>query len=73
MTIINVSIFEVEPVDKWSEGYSGHNVKIDGVLAYHRPYDGSDPDDVIKEAAGALGELLREKLGYLKEPLEDTF
>jgi hypothetical protein len=70
MTMINVSIFEVEAVDKYSE-YGGYNVMIDGVQAYHRPYDGSSTEDVVKEAAGALGALLREKLDYFEEAPEE--
>jgi hypothetical protein len=71
MTMINVSIFEVKATgDGWNE-YAGDNVLIDGVQAYYRPYDGSDTQDVIKEAAGALGTLLREKLGYFEEAPEE--
>lgn len=53
--------------------YQGHNVKINGVQAFHRPYDGKHSGDVEHEVAAALGELLREKLRLNKEapPEED--
>jgi hypothetical protein len=53
------------------DNYNGHNVKIGGVQAYHRPYDGSDDDDVMTEACRALGELLRDKLGLKEEATEE--
>jgi hypothetical protein len=68
---VNIMLVEVRLHSSWTE-YDGDDVTIDGVQAYHRPYDGSSNGDVIKEAAGALGELLREKLGYPeKAPEED--
>jgi hypothetical protein len=50
--------------------YRGHNVKINGVQVAHRPYDGSGVDTVELEVAEALGELIREKLGWNEEAPE---
>lgn len=53
--------------------YDGHNVMFGGQQAYFRPYDGCDDDDVIDEACKALGELLREKLGFPEEEPESIW
>lgn len=70
---MNTFIISVEPADGFST-YGGHNVKINGVQAFHRPYDGSYADAVEVEVATALGELLREKLKLKKEaPPEEEY
>lgn len=52
-------------------GARGHNVYIDGFEIGHRPYDGSDADDVRFEVMEALASLLQRELGWEKDPYED--
>ena len=44
--------------------YDGFTVFFNDQRAYFRPYDGSSAEEVEDEAAAALGELVREKLGH---------
>lgn len=52
-------------------GHLGHVVYLNGQRAYYRPYDGRDHGEVALEAYAALGELLREQLGYPLASLEE--
>lgn len=52
--------------------YRGYDVYFNGVKAYHRPYDGSDAEEVEREAVETLASLVREKLGLsLDSPEND--
>jgi hypothetical protein len=53
----------------------GCKVYLTGQLIGHRPYDGSDTDEVAAETVQALSELLRERLGWKPEapPEEGTW
>lgn len=51
--------------------YDGHWVCVNGLPAYWRPYDGSDTNDVEKEALRALGALLRVATGHPETPPQE--
>lgn len=44
--------------------YRGYDVSINGVKVAHRPYDGSNAEEVEDEVAEALGVLLRQVTGW---------
>ncbi len=60
---------EARPDDGFEWG--GFRVFFNDQEAYWRPYDGSSPEEVADEAAAALGELVREKLGLPDRPAPD--
>lgn len=51
--------------------YQGHEISINGVHVAHRPYDGSDADEVITEVAETFGALLRKATGWQEQREED--
>lgn len=53
--------------------YSSHEVYLNDVLIGVRPYDGSVPDEVIREVTGTLADMLRESLGYLRDSDIDPY
>jgi hypothetical protein len=44
--------------------YRGWNVHINGLKVAHKPYDGSDAEDVEREVVEAFGGLLRQTTGW---------
>jgi hypothetical protein len=57
-----------------NDGYGGHDVFLNGERIGHRPYDGSNADEVCDETARALAGMLRERLGWAPEaPKEDEY
>lgn len=53
------------------DNYDGHMVYLNGELIGHRPYDGSDSDEVCDETARTLAEMLRERLGWIPKDPDD--
>lgn len=51
--------------------YRGYTVSINGVPVAHRPYDGSNAEEVEREAVEALGALLRRETGWPEKGTDD--
>lgn len=47
---------------------SGHDVYLGEALVGHRPYDGSNNEEVVAEVTETLALLLRELLGWKTSP-----
>lgn len=51
--------------------YRGFDVSINGVQVVHRPYDGSDAEEVEREVIEALRAILRRETGWAQEASDD--
>jgi hypothetical protein len=48
--------------------YGDHYVYLNGELIGHRPYDGSNHDEICDEVIKAFAGILRERLGWSINP-----